>query len=165
MSTMQKRITKFFVVTVLVCLIILIYKSLTGISGSGIANSTSDIPHIGKYLQDLHLKGDIDYVYSIRYTRPAKAFLFTAGSSSEEIVKFFGARAQPPHKNILRQWTHIIKSLNADPCVFPVGIQEQDLSGYRVLHVEEKTLVIRATYCNEDQRLTCFVLETRESKR
>jgi len=150
---------------ILVCLIILIYKSLTGTSGSGIANSTSDIPYIGKYLQDLHLKGDIEYVYSITYTRPAKAVLFTAGASSEEIVKFFGARAQPPHKNVLSKWKRIFRDMNADPCVFPIGTEEHDLSGYRVLHVDEKTLVIRATYRKQDLKLTCFVLEIRESRR
>ena len=147
---------------ILAFLIVVVYKSLTGCICSGIASSTSDIPYIGKYLKDLHLTGDIEYIYSIKYNRPEKAVLFTAGASSEEIVKFFGARAQPPHKDILRKWTKIVKEMSADPCDFPVGTKEQDLSGYRELRVDKKTLVIRATYCNEDRKLTCFVLETRE---
>jgi len=162
MSIKQKRLRKLFGVVILAFLTILIYKSLTGIRGSGIASSTIDIPYIGNSLQDLHLSGDIDYVYSVTYTRPSKAVLFTAGASYEDIVKFFGARAQPPHKDILRKWTKIVKAMNADPCDFPVGTEEQDLSGYRELRVDKKTLVIRATYCNENRRLTCFVLETRE---
>lgn len=162
MSAKQKWIRNLFIVVILVCLTILIYKSLTGIRGSGIASSTIDIPYIGNSLQDLHLSGDIEYVYSVTYTRPSKAVLFTAEASSEDIVNFFGARAQPPHKNALRRWTKIIKAMSADPCDFPIGTAEQDLDGYRELRVDDKTLVVRATYRNEDRRLTCFVLETRE---